>query len=165
MATPPKNTCDSRAPLGLPRRHGGATSHPYSSPMICRRMNGCRALVGERGSWRGALPGTDPLVPRGGGESYPKNSCDSRAPLGFPPPRGGSTPFPHNSPTICRRNNGRRRTTRRAGASRGRVCSLPRVAHNRKYQVHGNPSSVTATRFVSSSTHLLLLLLYSAVLL
>ena len=39
---------------------------------------------------------------------YPKNTCDSRAPRGLPWPRGGSTPFPHNSPTICRRNNGRR---------------------------------------------------------
>ena len=35
-------------------------------------MSGCRALLGERGAWRGALPGTGPLDPRGGGESYPK---------------------------------------------------------------------------------------------
>ena len=37
---------------------------------------------------------------------YPKNSCDSRAPLGLPRPHGGSTPFPHNRPTICRRRTG-----------------------------------------------------------
>ena len=30
---------------------------------------------------------------------YP-NSCDSRAPLSLPRPRGGSTPFPHNSPSL-----------------------------------------------------------------
>ena len=27
-------------------------------------------------------------------------SCDSRAPLSLPRPRGGSTPFPHNSPSL-----------------------------------------------------------------
>ena len=62
-----------------------------------------------------------------------KNTCDSRAPHGLPRPRGGSTPFPHNSPTICRRKNGRRWMTPRAGVSRGRVCSLPGVVDNRKY--------------------------------
>ena len=104
VATPPKNTCDCRAPLGLPRRRGCATSHPHSTPMTCRQMNGCRAQFGGQGAWRGALPGTGLLAPRGGG--YPQNSCDSRAPLGLPPPRVGSTPFLHNSPTICRQKMG-----------------------------------------------------------
>ena len=56
--TPSKNSCDSRAPLGLPRPRCGATSHSHSSRMTCRRMNGCRAQLGERGAWRGALQGT-----------------------------------------------------------------------------------------------------------
>ena len=75
VVTPPENRCDSRAPRGLPRPRCGVASHPHSSPTICRRMNGCRALLGERGAWRGALPGTGPLAPRGGGESYPKTAA------------------------------------------------------------------------------------------
>ena len=63
----------------------------------------------------------------------PKNHLRLRAPLVLQRPPGGSTPFTHNSPTICRRKDGRRRTTRRSEASRGRVCSLPGVADNRKY--------------------------------
>ena len=39
---------------------------------------------------------------------YPKNTCESRAPLGLPRPRDGSTPLPHSSPMICGRKNGRR---------------------------------------------------------
>ena len=54
VATPPKNTCDCRAPLGLPRRRGCATSHPHSTPMTCRQMNGCRAQFGGQGAWRGS---------------------------------------------------------------------------------------------------------------
>ena len=50
VITPPENRCDSRAPHGLPRRRGGATSNPHSSPITCRRMNGCRAQFGERGA-------------------------------------------------------------------------------------------------------------------
>ena len=63
---------------------------------------------------------------------YPKNSCDSRPPLGLRRPHGGSTPFPHSSPMTCRRKNWRRRTTRRAGASRASVCSVPGVAGDLK---------------------------------
>ena len=159
VVRPPENRCDSRAPRGLPRPRCGVASHPHSSPTICRRMNGCRALLGERGAWRGDLPGTGPLAPRGGGESSPKNRCDSRAPLGLPPPRGGSTLFPHNSPTICRRKNGRRWTTRRAGASRGRVCSLPGVADNRKYMEIPVSAKYNTVRVHGTSILLALVLL------
>ena len=40
--------------------------------------------------------------------TYPKNSCDSRAPLGLSRPRGGSIPAPYSSPMSPRRKNGRR---------------------------------------------------------
>ena len=61
--------------------------------------------------------------------TYPKNSCDSRGPLGLPRPRGGSTPAPHSSPLRRRRKNGLRGPPRRAGAvgrlSRGRIARSP----------------------------------------
>ena len=37
---------------------------------------------------------------------YRKNSCNSRAPLGLPRPRGGSTPAPHNIPVTRWQKNG-----------------------------------------------------------
>ena len=64
--------------------------------------------------------------------TYPKNSCNSRAPLGVPRSWVGALPAPHSCPMTCRQKNGRRWTTRRAGASRGSVCSLPGVADNVK---------------------------------
>ena len=69
VITPPENSCDSRAPLGLPRSRCGATSNPHSNPSLSPAQNGCRAQLGKRGAWRGALPGTGLLAPQGGGES------------------------------------------------------------------------------------------------
>ena len=69
---PPGNSYDSRAPFGLPRARCGATSYPHSSPMTCRRKNGCRAQLGERGALYVGLPGTSLLAPRNGGESLKK---------------------------------------------------------------------------------------------
>ena len=125
--TPPKHLRlkrSTRLPAASRWRHVPPTQQPYDVPPNERVP--CPTRRAE--SVESARPGTGPLAPRGGGESYPKNSCDSRPPRGLPPPRGGSTLSPHNSPTICRRKNGRRRMTPRAGASRGRGCSLPGVA-------------------------------------
>ena len=59
----PKNSCESRAPLGLPRPRRGATSHPHSSPSLSPANNGCRAQLGERGALYVGLPGTDRSLP------------------------------------------------------------------------------------------------------
>ena len=69
VITPPENSCESRAPLGHPRSRSGATFNPQSNPSLSPAHNGCRAQLGERGAWRGTLPGTGLLGPRGGGES------------------------------------------------------------------------------------------------
>ena len=75
--------------------------------------------------------------------TYPKNSCDSRAPLGLPRPCGGSMPAPHISPLRPRRKNGRRRTTPRAGGvqrpCRGRIARSPGWRITAK---NGNPSTI-----------------------
>ena len=48
---------------------------------------------------------------------YPKNSCDSRAPHSLRRPRGGSTPFPHSSPSPRPAHNGCRAKLGERGAS------------------------------------------------
>ena len=53
VTTPPQKSCDSRAPLGLRRPRGAATSHPHSSTTTCRRKE--RPSVphlGEGEAWK-----------------------------------------------------------------------------------------------------------------
>ena len=61
VITPPPKSGDSRAPLGLRRPRGAATSHPHSSTTTCRRENGRRCPTSARGE-RGP-PGDGSLPP------------------------------------------------------------------------------------------------------
>ena len=63
VVTHPRNSCESRAPLGLPRSRCGATPHPHSSPSLFPADNGCRAQLSERGSLYVGVPGTDRSLP------------------------------------------------------------------------------------------------------
>ena len=56
--TPPPKNGDSRAPLGLRRPRGAATSHPHSSTTTCRRKNGRRCPTSAKGE-RGNRPPRD----------------------------------------------------------------------------------------------------------
>ena len=83
-----------RAP-GPPRHHDRATPAPHISPWCPREIIAADARLGERGAWRGALPGTD--------RSLPGNGADPRE-------RRGSKqlwrPFPPGvSPTLTSRQH------------------------------------------------------------
>ena len=62
---PPPKSGDSRAPLGLRRPRGAATSHPHSSTTTCRRKNGRRYPTSVRGERGNRPPGDGSLAPPG----------------------------------------------------------------------------------------------------
>ena len=63
VVTHPKNSCESRAPVSVPRSRCGATSHPHSSYFLSPANTGCRARLGEQGALYLGLPGTDRSLP------------------------------------------------------------------------------------------------------
>ena len=63
VVRPPQKSCDSRAPLGLPRRRGAATSHTHNSTTTCRRKNGRRCPTSARGERGNRPPGDGSLAP------------------------------------------------------------------------------------------------------
>ena len=63
VITPPPKSGDSRAPLGLRRPRGAATSHPHSSTTACRRKNGRRCPTSARGKRENRPPGDGSLAP------------------------------------------------------------------------------------------------------
>ena len=63
VITPPPQGGDSRAPLGLQRPRGAATSHPLSSTTTYRRKNGRRYPTSARGERGNRLPGDGSLAP------------------------------------------------------------------------------------------------------
>ena len=60
---PPQKSGDSRAPLGLRRPRGAATSHSHSSTTTCRRKNGRRCPASARGERGNRPPGDGSLAP------------------------------------------------------------------------------------------------------
>ena len=94
--------------LGPPARGAPSPTSTRSFVSRCHKSRGdprsrtrlqCGQVVVREGAQR---PGINSIY------VSPKNSCDSRAPLGLPRPHSGSTPFPRSSPVTCRRKNGRR---------------------------------------------------------
>ena len=63
VKTPPQKFGDSRAPLGLRRPRGAATSHPHSITTTCRRKNGRRCPTSARGERGDRHPGDGSLFP------------------------------------------------------------------------------------------------------
>ena len=63
VITPTRKSCDSRAPLGLPRPRGAATSHPHSSTTTCRRKNGRWCPTSAKGERGNRPPGDGSLAP------------------------------------------------------------------------------------------------------
>ena len=79
VITHPKNSCESRASLGLPRPRCAATSPPHSSPSLSLVNNGCRAQLGERGALYVGLPGTDRSLPgMAGNRKKWKSQCTTQ---------------------------------------------------------------------------------------
>ena len=58
-----KNTCDSRAPLGLLRPRGGSTPAPHSSPLRATPKERTLMTTSASGGRREALPRTDRSLP------------------------------------------------------------------------------------------------------
>ena len=106
---PPQKSGDSRAPLGLRRPRGAATSHPHSSTTTCRRKNGRRCPTSARGtffwifeiSWLNTPPkkaATPELHSASGGlavlprpiRTAALRHADGRTGVGAPPRRGES---------------------------------------------------------------------------
>ena len=63
VKTPPQKNGDSRAPLGLRRPRGAATSYLHSSTTTCRRKNGRRCPTSARGERGNRPPGDGLLAP------------------------------------------------------------------------------------------------------
>ena len=63
VLTPPLKSGDSRAPLGLRRLRGAATSYPHSSTTACRRKNGRRCPTSARAERGNRPPGDGSLAP------------------------------------------------------------------------------------------------------
>ena len=63
-----KNSCESRSPSDPHRHHDRATPAPHIALGVPGERIAADARLGERGLWRGALPGIDRSLPGKGAD-------------------------------------------------------------------------------------------------